>query len=730
MDIFDYPRIKNAMFDKLKEYLGAFNSFSFTMPQLTNHSLAIDTLRISEARYRSLFENIDQSVIYLDAAGIVVAVNKAAEQLLGLPRDIVIGRKFVDSCVKVIREDGSSFPEELQPSVLALGTGKPVEGVVMGLFNPERQNYLWVVVNSVPEFRAGELRPHQILMTLTDITQQKQSEGKLSMASVIFNNIGEGIFVTDKDKKIISVNEAFIAITGFTHQDVYGQNAQFLQSKKNSIKIEDELNGLTGTVNNWQGEVWRRHKNNDDFPSWTTVSEVKDSSGEVAHYVHVFMDITHFKKAQDHLGFLAYHDPLTKLPNRLLLKDRIDHSLQNALREGSQAAVLFLDLDRFKGINDTYGHAVGDGLLRETAKRIKNLVRKEDTVSRYAGDEFVVFMENIPDAKNPAKLARKLIDAFDAPVYIKGYRLKISTSVGISLFPQDGNDTETLIKNADAAMYRAKKEGRNNFQYYSLELTSEAFEKMSMECALRQSIERHELILYYQPQICLKTGKLVGVESLVRWMHPTLGLISPKQFISIAEASGFIVALGEWALQNACLQMIRWMDEDLHVPKMIVNVSAVQFLRSDFAATVERVLRSTGLDPSYLELELIGSGFMDNSEQTVKALNQLVALGIDLTIDDFGVGCFSFNNLKRIPVKKLKINGPLVVDILSNANDEDITRAVIALGHGLHLKIIAMGIESQAQQSRLMELGCDEGQGYLYSSPVLPWANIFRKLSA
>ena len=717
------------MFDKLKEYLGVFNSFSFTMPQLTNHSLAIDTLRISEARYRSLFENIDQSVIYLDAAGIVVAVNKAAEQLLGLPRDITIGRKFVDSCVKVIKEDGSNFPEEQQPSVVALRTGKPVEGVVMGLFNSEQQNYLWVVVNSVPEFRAGERQPHQILMTLTDITRQKQSEGKLSMASVIFNNIGEGIFVTDKDKKIISVNEAFIAITGFTHQDVYGQNAHFLQSKKNSIKIDDELNGLTGTVNNWQGEVWRRHKSNEDFPSWTTVSEVKDSSGEVAHYVHVFMDITHFKKAQDHLGFLAYHDPLTKLPNRLLLKDRIDHSLQNALREGSQAAVLFLDLDRFKGINDTYGHAVGDGLLREAAKRIKNLVRKEDTVSRYAGDEFVVFMENIPDAKNPAKLARKLIDTFNAPVYIKGYRLKISTSVGISLFPQDGHDTETLIKNADAAMYRAKKEGRNNFQYYSLELTSEAFEKMSMECALRQSIERHELILYYQPQVCLKTGKLVGVESLVRWMHPTLGLISPKQFISIAEESGFIVALGEWALQNACTQMIRWMDEDLHVQKMVVNVSAIQFLRSDFVATVERILRSTGLDPSYLELELTGSGFMDNSEQTIKALNQLVALGIDLTIDDFGVGCFSFNNLKRIPVKKLKINGSLVVDMLNNINDEDITRAVIALGHGLHLQIIAMGIESQAQQNRLMELGCDQGQGHLYSSPVLPWANIFRKLS-
>jgi len=716
------------MFEKLKEDIGMLGSFFLMAPQSANIGLAIDTLRISEARYSSLFEHIDQSVIYLDETGIVTAANQATEHLFGLPRDAIIGRKFVESCFKVVKEDGSDFPEEQQSSMLALRTGKPVQGVVMGLFNAERENYIWVVVNSVPEFRFGEQRPHQVLMTLTDITRQKQSESKLSMASVIFNNIGEGIFVTDKDKNIVSVNEAFTSITGFTLQDVYRKNADFLQSRKNNLKTDDELSRFNGRTNSWQGEIWRRHKTGTDFPSWTTVSEVSDANGEVAHYIHVFMDISHFKKTQDHLGFLAYHDQLTKLPNRLLLKDRIDHALQNALREGSQSAVLFLDLDRFKGINDTYGHAVGDGLLKEVAKRIKNLVRKEDTVSRYAGDEFVVFMENIPNAKNPAKLAQKLIDTFNAPVYIKGYRLKVSTSVGISLFPKDGNDTDTLIKNADAAMYRAKKEGRNNFQYYSLELTTEAFEKMAMESALRQAVERHELVLYYQPQVCLKTGKLVGVESLVRWMHPTQGLMIPKQFITVAEESGFIVALGEWVLQNACMQMRRWLDEGLHVPKMVVNVSAIQFTRSDFVATVERILSSVGLDSSYIELELTGEGFMDHSEQTMKALNQLAAMGIDLTIDDFGVGCFSFNNLKRIAVKKLKINSSFVVDMLDDASDENIIRAVIALGHGLHLQVIAMGIESEAQKNRLMELGCDEGQGYFYGYPVLPWSSVFQKM--
>ncbi|MDP3877440.1 MAG: EAL domain-containing protein [Methylobacter sp.] len=716
------------MFEKFKQDLGALDSFDFMIPQLVSSKLIIETLQASESRYRNLFEHIDQGVIYLDEAGVVMAVNQAAENIFGRSRNIIIGRKFLDNCFKAIQEDGSAFQEQQQPSVLALRTGNPVEGVVMGLFNVELQSYSWVVINAVPEFRVGEAKPFQILMTLTDITQQKLSEGKLSMASVIFNNIGESIFVTDKDKKIISVNEAFTLMTGFTQREVHGKNTHFLQAKKKDLKVDEALTEYGMGMNGWQGEVWRRHKNNKDFPSWTSVSEVKDSDGAVTHYVHVFMDITHFKKAQDHLGFLAYHDPLTKLPNRLLLKDRIDHSLQNAQREGSQAAVLFLDLDRFKGINDTYGHDIGDGLLMEVSKRIKNLVRKEDTFSRYAGDEFVVFMENIPDAKNPAKLAKKLIDTFDAPVYIKGHRLKISTSVGISLFPQDGRDTETLITNADAAMYRAKKKGRNNFQYYSPAMTHEAFQKMSMESALRQSIDQHELVLHYQPQVCLKTGKLVGVESLVRWMHPTRGLMSPQQFIPIAEEIGFIVALGEWVLQNACMQMRRWLDQGFLINKMVVNVSAVQFLRSDFVATVERILALSGLEPCYLELELAGGNFMDNSEQTIQALNQLVAAGIDLTIDDFGVGCFSFNNLKRIPVKKLKINSSFVVDVVNNAEDEDIARAVIALGHGLHLQVIAMGIESKDQQNRLSNLGCDEGQGYLYGYPVLPWSEVFQKM--
>ena len=717
-----------GMFSKSKDDQPSLASvFPFTQ-HFANRNQLMETLQLRDAKYRSLFERLDQGVIYLDAAGIVTAVNQAATNLLGLIKDHVEGRRLVDICGKVIRQDGSVIPREQHPAIVALQTLKPVEEVVMGLFSPEKQNYIWVSVAAVPEFMPGKQEPYQVLITLKDITRLKHAEEKLGLASVIVNNTGEGIFVTDKDHKIVSVNRTFTTITGFTQLEVFQRRVSFLQAGNNGAKIQADLQN--SKEHNWQGEIMYRRKYRQEFPSWTTVNPVKDSTGKITHYVYVFMDITPLKKAQDSLGFLAYHDPLTKLPNRLLVKDRINHALQNAQRAGTQVAVLFLDLDHFKNINDTYGHAVGDSLLKEVAKRIKNLVRKEDTVSRYSGDEFIVFMEEVSDTKNPATLARKLIDTFSIPAYIKGHWLQISTSVGISLFPKDGGDTDTLIKNADVAMYRAKKEGRNNFQYYSPELTIAVFEKMSMDSALRHSVDRNELILYYQPQVCLKTGKVVGVESLVRWRHPTMGLISPNRFIPLAEENGFIVTLGEWVLKTACMQMRHWLDNGTQVKKMVVNVSPVQFLRSDFVATIKRALCANKLDPCYLELEITESSLMDQSERTLSALTQLIASGIDVTIDGFGTGCFSLHNLKRIPVKKLKIDSSVVFDVLHNSNDEDITRSVIALGHSLHLQVIAEGIESEAQQQLLLDLGCDEGQGYLYSPPTLPKSGFFRQMQS
>lgn len=716
------------MFSKRRDDHHLWGSVFPFMQHLAKRNLLVETLQLSDAKYRSLFESMDQGIIYLDATGVVISVNQAAIPIIGLDKENILGQRLADICAKIIRQDGSDFPPEQHPALVALQSLMPVARVVMGLFNPEKNDYVWVTVTAVPEFMPGQLEPYQVLVALKDITRLKQAEEKLNLASLIVNHSGEGIFVTGSDHKIITVNRTFTSLTGFTQAEVFHKRISFLQAGQDESNFQAILQHNIG--HNWQGEIMYRRKSGQAFSSWTTLNPVKDASGHINHYIYVFMDITPIKKTQENLGFLAYHDPLTKLPNRLLVKDRINHALQNAQRAGTQVAVLFLDLDHFKSINDSYGHAAGDSLLREVAKRIKNMVRKEDTVSRYSGDEFIVFMEDVSDTKNPATLARKLIDTFSIPIYIKGHWLQISTSVGISLYPKDGEDTDTLIKHADAAMYRAKKEGRNNFQYYSPELTLAVFEKMTLESALNHAVDRNQLILHYQPQVCLKTGGVVGVEALVRWKHPSMGLIAPNRFIPLAEENGFIVKLGEWILKRACMQMRQWLDEGIKVRKMVVNVSPIQFLRSDFVATVKRALCANKLDPRFLELEILESSLMEKSGRTINALTQLIASGVDVTIDGFGTGCFSLNNLKRIPVKKLKIDSSFVFDVLHNSDDEDITRSVIALGHSLHLQVIAEGIESEAQQQLLLDLGCDEGQGYLYSPPALPRSGFFRQMQS
>jgi diguanylate cyclase (GGDEF)-like protein/PAS domain S-box-containing protein len=716
------------MFNLFKDESQSINSFFLFMQSLANRNLVAEALKVSEAKYRSLLENMGLGVIYLSNAGTVISANQVAGQIMGLPLGNMMGRALTETCSRIVKEDGSVLAHDQHPAMLALRTGRPVENIVMGLFNHEQQDHIWVMSSSVPEFRPGEREPHQVCMTLTDITRRKRAEEESSLASVIVNNTGEGIVVTDQDNKIISVNPAFTILTGFSRQEILGKRAHCFQSPKDAIKIDEALRNSRKNGNSWQGELWHRRKNSDDFPCWTTINQVKDATGRTTHHVYVVMDITHLKKDQNRLGFLAYHDPLTKLPNRMLLKDRINHALQNARREGSQVAVLFLDLDRFKIINDTYGHAVGDGLLKEVAMRIKNLVRKEDTVSRYAGDEFIVFMEDVSDTKSPATLARKLIETFNIPVEVKGHTLQITTSVGISLFPRDGDDSDSLIKNADAAMYRAKKEGRNNFQYYRPELTTQAFEKMAVETDLRRSIDKNELVLYYQPRVCLKTGNIVGIETLVHWQHPVMGLIPPARFIPVAQESGFILALGEWMVETACRQMRCWLDERVPVNKIVVNVSAIQLLRSDFLATVERILREHGLSPHCLELEINESSLMDNAEHIIKALNGLADAGMDLTVADFGKGYFSLINLKRIPVKKLKIDRSFISEMLCNSNYEAVIRSVIALGNSLNLQVIAQGIEAEAQKNKLIEMGCNLGQGDFYYSPALPGTKNLTKL--
>jgi diguanylate cyclase (GGDEF)-like protein/PAS domain S-box-containing protein len=429
-------------------------------------------------------------------------------------------------------------------------------------------------------------------------------------------------------------------------------------------------------------------------------------------------DITERKVAQERVQYLAYYDDLTGLPNRTLLQDRLTKALAAARRQEHKVAVLFLDIDRFKDINDQLGHSVGDLLLQSVATRLKTWAREQDTVARLGGDEFLISLANVKDAPDAAIAAERLMDAMTAEFVFQGHSLNVSCSIGIGIFPEHGSDCETLIKNADAALYRAKESGRNNFRFFTEDMNASAMERLTLENGLRLALDKKELFLVYQPQMDIATGKITGLEALLRWQHPELGLVPPDKFIRIAENSGLILSIGEWVLRTACSQVRKWQDEGLPAVTVAVNVSAVQFRQEGFCKLVRRALDETGLAPQYLELELTESLLLANAEMMLSVVEELTALGLTLAIDDFGTGYSSFSYLKRYRISRLKIDRLFIRDVAVNPDDAAITTAIISMAKSLHLKVIAEGVENEAQMSFLRSHQCDEIQGYYFSKPL------------
>jgi diguanylate cyclase (GGDEF)-like protein/PAS domain S-box-containing protein len=459
----------------------------------------------------------------------------------------------------------------------------------------------------------------------------------------------------------------------------------------------------------------------DGATGWAMVnlSLVDDDSDAGAHIVEgTLVDITERKIAEDKVQSLAYFDALTGLPNRTLLRDRLSKALAAAHRQKNKVALLFLDLDRFKTINDSLGHSVGDLLLQEVAERLRSCTREQDTVARLGGDEFLIVLTNVKDIQTVAVAAERFMDAMTAEFVIQGHTLRVSCSVGISIFPEQGADSETLIKNADAAMYSAKDGGRNNFRLFTAHMNAQAMERLTMENGLRLALEKRELFLVYQPQMDIATGKIIGLEALARWQHPELGLVPPAEFIRIAENSGLIMSIGEWVLRTACAQLRQWQAEGFAAASVSVNVSAVQFRQEAFTSTVHRILRETGLPPQCLELELTESLLLSNADVMFSVLRQLTAMGVRLAIDDFGTGYSSLSYLRRFPVSRLKIDGSFIRDVPLNADDAAIVAAIISMGKSLNLKVIAEGVENEAQMSFLRTQRCDEIQGYYFSKPL------------
>jgi diguanylate cyclase (GGDEF)-like protein/PAS domain S-box-containing protein len=556
-----------------------------------------------------------------------------------------------------------------------------------------------------------------------DVTERRQAEEKLRLSATVLEHIADGVMVIDVHGRIVATNPAYTQITGYTEIEALGTQSNLTRGGAHGQAFHDALWRDLAETGFWRGEIWSTRKNGEVYLEWLTVSAVRDDDDAVSHYVCVFSDITKLKESQEKLDHLAHHDPLTGLPNRLLFHDRLQHAMVRAARGSEQLAVLFIDLDRFKNVNDTLGHQVGDELLRHVATALSSCLRDGDTLARLGGDEFIVLLEDVDGERGARLVADKLMRLFEQPVTVSSYELFVTGSVGIGLFPQDGTDLNHLIRNADVAMYQAKARGRNGYAFYAPSMEGEGLERLRLEALLRRSIEKNEIWLAYQPQVEIDSGRLIGVEALVRWNSPELGQLGPDRFIPLAEDIGFINQLGSWVLEQACRQVVSWELAGLTVPKIAVNLSARQFDRGGLASTVERVLSETGLQANRLQLEVTESVIM-NTGDAMQYINDLHAIGVELAIDDFGTGYSSLAYLKRLPVQTLKIDRSFIKDISTDAinreNEEAIAIAIIQLGKSMNLAVIAEGVETVEQAAFLLRHGCRRAQGYLYARPLPP----------
>ncbi len=541
----------------------------------------------------------------------------------------------------------------------------------------------------------------------------------LDLQAAALKAAANAIVITDFHGTIMWVNHAFTTMTGYSKEEVLGKNPRLLKSGEQPDGYYGSLWTTISSGKVWQGEIVNRRKDGTTYTEEMTITPVKqDGNAANTHFIAIKQDITQRKAAEKQIQFLAYYDALTGLPNRTLLQDRLSKALASARRRKDKVALLFLDLDEFKTINNSLGHSAGDLVLKEVAERLKRWAREQDTVSRVGGDEFLIVLTSVKDMPDAAVAAGRLMDTMTAEFVVQGHSLGIRCSLGISVFPEHGADGEALIKNADAAMYSAKESGRNNFRFFTKDMNAQVVERLALESGMRLALDRKELFLVYQPQMEIATGRITGLEALLRWQHPELGLVPPDKFIRIAENSGLIVPIGEWVLRTACSQARKWQDEGLLAVPVAVNVSAVQFRQADFCELIGRVLSETGLAPQYLELELTESLLLSNADTRFSVLQDLRAMGLKLAIDDFGTGYSSLSYLKHFPVSKLKIDRSFIRDVAANPDDAAITTAIISMAKSLNLKVIAEGVEDEEQMSFLRAHQCDEIQGYYFSKPL------------
>ena len=558
-----------------------------------------------------------------------------------------------------------------------------------------------------------------------DVTERERERRRAAMrsdqlrlAEVVFERNNDAVTITDGDNRIVAVNAAFTRITGYEQAEVLGQNPRVLSSGRQDKFFYQEMWRALLERGSWEGEICNRRKNGECYPEWLKISVVRDAAGATTHHVAMFSDISKAKAAEAQIHQLAFYDALTGLPNRVLARERMVDAIGKADRDGWRVGVLFIDLDRFKVINDSLGHHVGDGLLKEVGRRLRAALRATDTVARLGGDEFLVLLPGIGSADEIAPIANALVRRVTEPFTLEGHALRVAPSIGITVYPDDASDYDTLLRNADIAMYKAKQDGRSGYRFYCAALHANASRLWQIERDMRDALALGQYRLHYQPQVDLATGARIGCEALVRWQHPERGMIAPDQFIPVAEETGFIAELGEWVLHEACRQNRAWQDAGQPALPVAVNVSAYQFQRAGFYDTVVAALAQNGLAAACLELEMTERIVMDDAQGAIELLQRLRALGVRLAIDDFGTGYSSLGYLRRLPVDKLKIDRSFIRDIEQSRENLAVTQAVITLGRNLGMTVVAEGIETAAQANVLIEHGCEQGQGYYFGRPA------------
>lgn len=663
---------------------------------------------------RQLLEAIPGPVFYKDAEARYLGCNGAYEAFVGCPESELIGKTALEIAPRELAEQCYVADREL-------------------LDHPGAQIYETQVCNRLGEMR--DVMFHKasfsradgsvagLVGVMLDISERKRMEENLRQAATVFESSAEGVTITRPDGSIIAVNRAFTEISGYAESEVIGQNPRILQSGRHSPEFYQQLWSSIIRDGCWQGEVWNRRKNGDVYPEWLSIRAVRNTQGEVSNYVATFSDISRQKQNEERIQQLAFSDPLTRLPNRRLLLDRLQHAVATRLRSRRHGALFFIDLDHFKDLNDTRGHDMGDLLLQQVAERLANCVREGDTVARFGGDEFVVMLEDLSekmgDAITEVKAAGdKILARLNEPYRLRDFPHHSTASIGVTLFGSDDASVDQLLKQADLAMYQAKGSGRNALRFFDPEMQEEVLARVALETDLRDGIRLQQFILHFQPQMD-HAGGVQGAEALVRWLHPRRGLVSPVEFIPLAEETELIVTLGAWVLERACEQLSVWagMPAMAHLT-LAVNVSARQFRQPDFVDLVLATLDRSGANPAKLKLEITESMLLDNIDEIIAKMAALKARGVCFSLDDFGTGYSSLSYIKRLPFDQLKIDQSFVRDVLADANDAAIARTVVALAQTMGLDVIAEGVEKHDQLAFLADIGCLAYQGFLFGRPM------------